>query len=217
MNRNRLIIQARRATLLAGILPLVACDNGNSPEAVAAVTVSLASSQIILGRTMQATAVLVSADGSPLSGRTVSWESTDPEVASISGTGTTATITAVSLGAAAIIARSEGISGMSPFLTVLPFPDALQSLTATPETVTLPKIGTTQLITTTAVLSPGATFDCVSVSNNTAVVTVTQRGPNPTITAVWPGGATIIINCTGSGAGLTENVLTRYVQVIVID
>src|SRR5688572_14460246 len=34
---------------------------------------------------MQATAVVFSADGGPLSGRTVTWESGDPDVASISG------------------------------------------------------------------------------------------------------------------------------------
>jgi hypothetical protein len=75
---------------------------------VATVTVSLGSPILQLNQSTQATALMRDAAGGVLSGRAVLWSSSNTAVASVNASGL---VTAVSAGAATIIATSEGIAG----------------------------------------------------------------------------------------------------------
>ena len=86
------------------------------PPPVASVTVTLASSTLQAGQTTQATAVLRDASNNVLNGRNIAWSSSNPAVASVSGTGS---VTALTAGATTIVATSEQRSG-SALLTVTP-------------------------------------------------------------------------------------------------
>ncbi len=78
------------------------------PPAVASVTVVLSSTQIVAGTGTTASAELRAANGAALSGRSVTWSSSSPSVATVDGGGV---ITAVSAGPTIISATSEGKTG----------------------------------------------------------------------------------------------------------
>src|SRR5206468_596156 len=81
-----------------------------TPTPVAAVVVSPASASEAVGQTVQLTATPQDANGNPLSGRTVTWATSNAGVGTVSSTGL---VTGVAAGAATITATSEGKSGSS--------------------------------------------------------------------------------------------------------
>src|SRR5205814_2696349 len=78
---------------------------------VSSVTVSPASTTLQVGQTVQLTATPKDANGNPLTGRTVTWSSSNPSVASVDGSGLVTGGGAA--GSATITATSEGQSGTS--------------------------------------------------------------------------------------------------------
>ncbi|HMH81391.1 MAG TPA: Ig-like domain-containing protein [Gemmatimonadales bacterium] len=93
-----------------------ACHNR---AGVAAVTVDPASADVPVGQTVQLTATLRDTAGNPLSGRTVTWQSSDGGVASVSTSGL---VLGLAEGAATITATSEGQSGSSAITVTAPPP-----------------------------------------------------------------------------------------------
>ena len=79
-----------------------------SPAPVSSVSVALNASSLTIGQTTQAVATLRDANGNVLTGRSVSWSSANPGVATVSASGL---VTAVTAGSASIVATSEGKSG----------------------------------------------------------------------------------------------------------
>jgi uncharacterized protein YjdB len=102
----------------AGSATITATSEGKSGSAtitatsvpVASVTVSPASAGVVVGATVQLTATLKDALGNPLSGRVVTWASSAPSVASVSGTGL---VTGLVVGTATVTATSGGQTGSS--------------------------------------------------------------------------------------------------------
>jgi uncharacterized protein YjdB len=90
-----------------------------STDAVASVLVQLGKNALDVGQTTTATAVLFNALGYRLTGRAVTWASSNPAVASVNRN--TGLVTAVGQGTAYIRATSEGITG-----------EALMSVTSQP-------------------------------------------------------------------------------------
>jgi hypothetical protein len=86
---------------------------------VATVTVSPAAASVQVGQTVQLTATPRDASGNPLSGRTITWASSAPGVATVSGAGV---VTGVAAGAATITATSEGQSGTAAITVTAPPP-----------------------------------------------------------------------------------------------
>src|SRR2546421_12622351 len=113
-----------------------------SPVASVTVTPSSASGQV--GQTVQLTATPRDASGNPLSGRAVTWSSSDTTVATVTRTGF---VTAKGAGTATITATSEGKSGTATITgTSLPAPEA--SVTVTPSSSSVPVGQTVQLTAT---------------------------------------------------------------------
>ncbi len=79
------------------------------PPPVATVTVSPDSSDLAWRGTRTMTAATFAAGGAPLSGRTVTWQSGDPSIATVSPT--TGLVIGVRPGTVTITATSEGVSG----------------------------------------------------------------------------------------------------------
>ncbi|HTC24939.1 MAG TPA: Ig-like domain-containing protein [Gemmatimonadales bacterium] len=75
---------------------------------VASVTITPVPATVGIGETLQLTATLKDAGGHPLSGRTVTWQTSNQLVVSISNTGLA---TGVSLGDVTITATAEGVNG----------------------------------------------------------------------------------------------------------
>ena len=75
---------------------------------VAAVAVGPASSSLPTGATVQLTATVKDGDGNALTGRSITWASSDPTVATVDATGL---VLGIAIGPATITATSEGVSG----------------------------------------------------------------------------------------------------------
>ena len=89
------------------------------PAAVATVTVAPASASITVGATQQLTVTLRDANNNVLTGRTVTWSSGAPGVATVNGSGL---VSGVAGGSAQITATSEGRSGTSQITVTVPPP-----------------------------------------------------------------------------------------------
>src|SRR5205823_6552497 len=100
----------------AGTATITATSGGKSGSAavtvvvvpVATVRLSPATGRVAVGSTLQLSATAEDSAGNPLSGRTITWTSSNGGAASVNGSGL---VTGVSAGAATITATSEGKSG----------------------------------------------------------------------------------------------------------
>src|SRR6266581_2215550 len=154
------------------------------PAPVASVSISPASASVSVGQTVQLAAMPKDANGNLLSGRTVSWLSGNPGVATVSGSGL---VTGVSAGAATITAASEGKSGTAA-MTVSSVPVASVAVSPTSASVA---VGQTQQLSATPKDANGNPLTGRTVSwssGNTAVATVAASG---LVTGVSAGAATI--------------------------
>ena len=99
--------------VLAAVLVLGACDSGtgppdppDGPAPVASVTLSLDSLRVLVQEQRSLTATTRDARGGTLSGRPLTWTSSNPAVATVDAAGT---VRAVSLGRTVVSAASEGV------------------------------------------------------------------------------------------------------------
>ena len=99
----------RRTLLIVSLL--AACttaDNAGPPKPVVSVAVTSPSDSLPVGTSLQLAATPKDAQGNPLSGRTITWSSSDPSVATVSASGLA---NGVALGTATLTAHVEGIDG----------------------------------------------------------------------------------------------------------
>src|SRR5947208_3437826 len=122
---------------------------GSVPAPVASMVLSPATVSVAAGSTVQLTATPRDSAGTALSGRTVSWASSNGGVATVSGAGV---VTGVTAGAATVTATSEGKSGT-----------ATVTVTAPPTTVTNP--GTVTDLRVASVADTGVTLAFTEVTN----------------------------------------------------
>src|SRR5437773_3779584 len=212
---------AGQATGVAvGAATLTATSEGKSGTAailvtnvpVASVAVSPASASVQVGQTVQLAATPRDANGNPLSGRAVSWASSNTAVATVSGSGL---VTGVTAGSATITATSEGKSGTSAITVTAPAPAPVASVTVTPAPASVPTGQTVQL-TATLKDANGNTLTGRTVawaSNNTAVATVTGSGMVSGVTAGTASIAATSETVTGTSALTVTAAAASYVLV----
>ena len=159
---------------------------------VASVTVSPASASVPTGQTVQLTATTKDANGNPLTGRTVTWASSNTSVGTVSSSGL---VTGVAAGSATITATSEGKSGTSA-VTVTAVTVPVATVTVSPASATVFASQTLQLAATTKDASgnilTGRTITWAS--NNISVATV---GSNGLVSGLVAGSATITATSEG--------------------
>jgi hypothetical protein len=152
--------------------------------------VTPASAGLFVGGTTQLTATAKDANGSVLSGRTVSWSSSSTTVATVSATGL---ITAVGAGSAGITATSEGKSGSATVnVTVIP----VASVAVTPASASIFVGGTTQLMAT-AKDANGNVLSGRTPTWSTSNVAIAAVSATGLVTAVAVGAAIITANVEG--------------------
>ncbi|MDQ8160162.1 MAG: Ig-like domain-containing protein [Gemmatimonadota bacterium] len=177
---------------------------------VASVHITPPQPTLFVGRTLQLSASARDAQGTALTGRAVSWSTSDPTVATITAAGL---VTAVAAGSATITATVEGIETTAT-LTLVPLPPALTGITVSADTVTL-FVGRTRAITATVDQPSGATV--ATVTFGTALPSVATVSAAGVITAVSPGTATITataaVAANGNFAAATQ---TARIEVIVL-
>src|SRR6266404_2193639 len=121
--------------VVAGSATITATSEGQSGTAaitvtnvsVASVTVSPAPASVVAGQTVQLTATPKDANGNALTGRVVTWSSSNTSVATVNGSGL---VSGVVAGSATITATSEGQSGTSAITVTGPAPGCATSTTA---------------------------------------------------------------------------------------
>src|SRR5207253_731812 len=145
---------------------------------------------IAISGTVQLTATPRDASGNPLTGRAISWSSSNNNIATVNGSGL---VTGVTAGSVTITATSEGQSGTAS-ITVAGAPVA--SVTVTPPSASVPAGQTVQL-TATLKDANGNVLTGRTVtwaSNNTTVATVNSSG---LVTTKAAGPATITATSGG--------------------
>jgi uncharacterized protein YjdB len=166
---------------------------------VATVSVTPSTVALYVGRTTQLTATMRDASGNTLTGRTVTWSSSAPSVASVSTSGM---VTAVAAGSATITATSEGKSGTASIsVTIVP----VASVVVTPATSSLVIAATVQLSATTKDSAANVlTGRSVTWSSSApGVATVSTSG---LVTAVAVGSTTITGTSEGKSGAATITV-----------
>jgi uncharacterized protein YjdB len=167
------------------------------PVPVASVSVTLAASSRNPGQTTQATAITRDANNNVLSGRAVSWSSSNTGVATVSSSGL---VTAIAIGTVQIIAACEGQSGNATLTATTPAPVA--SVSVALGTGSLNPGLTTQAIATTRDASNNVLTGRAIAwgSDNTAVATVSASG---LVRAVAVGNAQITASSEGQSGSAT--------------
>jgi len=163
---------------------------------VAAVAVSPSSTSVQAGGTVQLAAATTDSVGAVLSGRAVTWGSSNTAVALVSAGGL---VTGVATGTAAITATSEGKSGTATVtVTTLPPPPPapVASVIVSPASSSLQVGGTVQLLATLQDANGGVLSGRVVtwMSSDGSVAIVNGSG---LVTAVAPGQATITATSEG--------------------
>ena len=140
---------------------------------VASVSVTPVATSVLVGGTTQLTATVKDANGNVLTGRTVTWSSSDESKVRVSATGVA---TGVALGSATITATSEGKSGTSTVYVTDGTPPVVTSVS--PDTIT-----------------PGVsmTIDGTGFSPNPGENSVTVAGVPVTVTAASTTQLTVLI------------------------
>jgi len=154
------------------MMVLSACDSSPSAPQVASVRVETPSPVIIVGETIQLTAVALDAAGNPIPGQTATWSSSSSQVLEVDGSGRA---TGVSVGSALIRAEIAGVVGSRSHQVV---PPPVADIVVVPAEVEVPRGGQVQFTVTlrdaagNEVTGRTVTFQ----SANTAIASVTSAG-----------------------------------------
>ena len=180
-----------------------------SPVPVDAVTVTPSTASLPAGQSVQLTARPVDSTGAALTGRTVTWASDQPTIATVAQGGL---VTAVLAGQARISAAVDGKVGTA---TINVTPVAVASLVITPTSATL-VVGKTQQFTVVTRDAQGNALTGRTVTwieGAPTVATVTQAG---LVTAVGPGSAIVFAASEGISASVSVSVTTIGVARVVV-
>jgi len=210
VNANGLVsgVAAGAATVM------VACEGQSTPVAitvtvvpVASVAVSPASANVIVGQTAQLTATPKDANGNPLSGRTVTWATSNAAVASVSGNGL---VTGGAAGTATITASSEGQNGTAAItVTVVP----VASVSVSPASATI-LLGQTAQLTATPKDANGSALTGRVVTWASSAPGVASVSASGLVTGVAAGSATL--TATSEGKSGTASITVTIVPVAAV-
>lgn len=177
-----------------------------APAPVASVTVALSANSLRPGQATQALATTLDAQGAALTGRVVSWQSSNTTVASIDAFGA---ITASAPGTTNISATAEGRSGTAT-LTVTQVPVASVAMSVNSASM---RVGDTQVATASARDANGSALAGRAISwttSNPSVASVTQTG---VITAVAVGSVAISASSEGQFSSVAISVTANVASI----
>jgi len=175
---------------------------------ISTIAVAPATDEVVVSQTIQLTAVAKDAAGGTLSGRGVSWATSDAAKATVSSTGL---VTGVAPGAVTITASAEGKSGTSS-LTVKPKP--VGAVILSPAQVSI-EAGQTRQLTAQVTDDQGnvlANRPISYASENTGVATVSATG---LVTAVAIGATKV--NATSEGKIGSADIVVTAVPVATVE
>jgi trimeric autotransporter adhesin len=178
-----------------------------TPTPVASVSVSPSNPTVTLGRSVTLTAQALASNGQVLAGRTVSWSSSAPNIATVTSSGV---VGGVGVGSAVIFASIDGVLGHTT-VTVVPVPVA--SVTVSPSTAGV-TVGTTTQLTATLKDASGLTLTGRVVGWSSSATAVATVSPTGLVTGVSAGTATI--TATSEGRTGTATVTVTGVRTVTV-
>ena len=184
-------------------------DGPTGPAPVASIFVVLSVTSLKVGETTIAVATLKDANGHVLSGRALTWSSSDANVATVTADGV---VTANATGTAGISAASEGVSGAAT-LTVTVVPIATVSVSLVSSSI---YIGASTQATATPRDANGNVLtgrSFVWSSDNTAVARVNASG---FVIGISAGSAGITATSEGHSASATVTVTLAPVASVTV-
>jgi len=218
----RMLPTVRRLTFAALALAAAGCGAARdatplAPAPVARVVLTTPSPSLHVGDTVQLTASLFDAAGNALTGRALTWSSTNAAVAAVSAGGL---VTAVAAGATTISATSEGRTG-STAITVIPTGVARVTVTPTAQALTPGDTLRLSALVTDANGAPITGFPVTWTTSDSTratvsadgVVTVVASAPRPQIATIAP--ALLTVGATATIAGSNFAAAANGVQVTV--
>jgi uncharacterized protein YjdB len=195
------------ALAVGGPVTIVASSEGQdgsavvtvTPPPVATVTVAPGSPTLTPGAVIQLVPTLRDASGATLTGRTVTWSSSNNGVATVSGAGL---VTGVAVGGpVTITATSEGQIGTASVSVVAP---VVTTVSISPAVTTVPSGGTTPLSVIVRDQS-GATITGKVPSWNTSNASIATVSPVGLVTGISAGGP-VTITATVDGKSGTASI-----------
>lgn len=186
--------------LLAAFILTACSDNESEPPIVAVESISISPSSISLERdkTYQLQAEVTPKETTE---KKVSWSSSDTQVATVSENGL---VTGVNRGTTTVTATAGGKSATCQVTVTW----EVQSVTVSPATLTMTKVGETAQLTAT--VAPEGAGEAVWSSSNEAVATVSPEG---LVTAVGQGTATITATASEKTATCEVTVEISIIEV----
>ena len=175
------------------------------PIPVEEITITTKPTNILVGATQQLTATIEPDDAD---NQDVTWESSDPTVATISGTGLTVTLNAISVGTATITVTSDEDPEISDSFTITVDPILLQSLTIRPHTLTLGVENTGTL---------EVDFHPANATNKDVTWSIVSSDPAGVVTLGTPATANPITITAGSTAGTAKIRVTSDQSDVIFD
>lgn len=172
------------------------------PAPVASVTLTLTTSSLVVGQTSQATVAMKDGSGTVLSGRTATWASSDPALATVSSSGL---VTAVAPGSVTISATSEGQTGMAALSIVAPAPAPVATVSLIANSNAL-NVGQTTQISVVLKDASGGVLDQRAIAWATSDAHVASVSPAGLVTALGAGSATISATSEGKTGSVTITV-----------
>lgn len=206
----------RAPILLAAVaafgVALIGCPSGsptsNQRMAVASVAVTLPAPSLLVGQSQDAVATLKDKQGTVLTGRTISWRSSNTQVSSVDATGL---VTAVAAGAATISASSEGMSGDARLTVSAPPPPPpvpVASVAVSPNAATV-QVGSTTQLTAVTKDANGNVLSGRSISWSSSNASAAMVSGSGLVTGVAAGTSTI--TATSDGRSGSSSVTTTAV------
>jgi uncharacterized protein YjdB len=180
-----------------------------APLAVASVTINPLAPSVEVGGTVALSAVAKAANGTVLSGHSVSWSSSAVSKATVSAAGL---VTAVAVGSATITAIINGVQGTT-LVTVTPM--AVATVAVSPPTATM-AAGATQGLTVVAKAANGTVISGRPVTWSSSAATKATVSNAGMVTAVAPGTAKITAMVDGVPGTSDITVTTPSVASIVV-
>jgi len=176
--------------------------SGPPPAPVATVSVSPASSTLLIGATVQLSAVTRDSSNNVVTGRVITWSSSNSSISRVSTSGL---VTAVAAGSATITATSETKAGTAAITVNAPAPAPVATVSVSPASSTLLVGGTVQLSATMRDANNNVLTGRVVTwaSANPGVATVSSTG---LVRGVGAGSTTITATSETKTGTATENV-----------
>jgi uncharacterized protein YjdB len=166
---------------------------------------------IFSGQSLQLGALVTDDRGQVLTGRTITFRSSNPLIATVSNVGV---VTGLTAGTVTITASSEGASGTA---TITVTPEPIASLAVSPATATL-WVGQPLQLSIIARSATGQSLSLTgrSVSWSTSTPSITSVGNGGLVTALAPGTGIVVVTVDGRQASATLTVKIVPVATVVV-